>query len=135
MPIRSNVIARADATPYRFAAAAVLAVALDAAGDPLRTHVPLCPLHALTGLWCPLCGGLRAVHELTRGHLQPALHDNALLVLSLPVLVALWAQWTVRTRAGRAPRRWPRGTALAVIAALAAFTVLRNLAIGIALHP
>jgi len=135
MPTRPDAIARAEAAPYRLAAAAALAGAIDVVGNPSRTHVPLCPLHALTGLWCPLCGGLRAVHALSRGHIQSALHDNAMLVLALPVIVALWAQWAARTRTGRAPRRWPRGATLAVITALAAFTVLRNLAIGMALHP
>ena len=135
MPTRPDAIARAEAAPYRLAAAAALAGAIDVVGNPSRTHVPLCPLHALTGLWCPLCGGLRAVHALSRGHIQSALHDNAMLVLALPVIVALWAQWAARARTGRAPRRWPRGATLAVITALAAFTVLRNLAIGMALHP
>ncbi len=135
MPTRPDAIARAEAAPYRLAAAAALAGAIDVVGNPSRTHVPLCPLHALTGLWCPLCGGLRAVHALSRGHIQSALHDNAMLVLALPVIVALWAQWAARTRTGRAPRRWPRGATLAMITALAAFTVLRNLAIGMALHP
>jgi hypothetical protein len=135
MPTRPDAIARAEAAPYRLAAAVALAGAIDVVGDPSRTHVPLCPLHALTGLWCPLCGGLRAVHALSRGNVQSALHDNAMLVLALPVIVALWAQWAARTRTGGARRRWPRGVTLAVITALAAFTVLRNLAIGTALHP
>jgi hypothetical protein len=135
MPTRPDAIARVEAAPYRLAAAAALAGAIDVVGDPSRTHVPLCPLHALTGLWCPLCGGLRAVHALSRGNVQSALHDNAMLVLALPVIVALWAQWAARTRTGSAGRRWPRGATLAVITALAAFTVMRNLAIGTALHP
>ncbi len=135
MPTRPDAIARAEAARYRFAAAAALAGAIDVVGDPSRTHVPLCPLHALTGLWCPLCGGLRAVHALSRGSIQSALHDNAMLVLALPIIVALWAQWAARMRTGSARRRWPRGATLAVITALAAFTVLRNLAIGTALHP
>ena len=72
-----------------------------------------------------------------RVDIQSALHDNALLVFALPVMVALWAQWAARTRTlgARARRPWPRGATLAVITALAAFTVLRNLAIGTALHP
>ena len=135
MPTHPDAIARVEAAPYRLAAAAALAGAIDVVGNPSRTHVPLCPLHALTGLWCPLCGGLRAVHALSRGNIQSALHDNAMLVLALPLIVALWAQWAARMRTGSARRRWPRGATLAVITALAAFTVLRNLAIGTALHP
>ena len=41
----------------------------------------LAEFHAMTGLWCPGCGGLRAVHDLTHGHLVTALHENALVVL------------------------------------------------------
>ncbi len=135
MPPRPDLIARAEAAPYRFAAAAVLAGAIDAVGDPSSTHVPLCPLHALTGLWCPLCGGLRAVHALSRGHIREALHDNAMLVLALPIIVALWVRWAARARTGRPPRRWPHGATSVVIAALVVFTVVRNLVIGTALHP
>ena len=33
----------------------------------------LCPLHRLTGMWCPLCGGTRATRELIHGDLWGAL--------------------------------------------------------------
>jgi hypothetical protein len=88
--------------------------------------VPLCPLHAATGLYCPLCGGLRAVSALLRGHPAAALHDNALVLLGAPVLAAVW--WlSLRTGTGGGLRR-----AVLVAAALVAlaFTVLRNLPIG-----
>ena len=49
---------------------------------------PFCLFHKMTGLKCPGCGGLRAVHQLAHGHLAQAFHLNPLLVLSLPV--CLW---------------------------------------------
>ena len=51
---------------------------------------PECYLYRTTGLLCPGCGSLRALHQLLHGHLVPALRDNALLVASLPA-VAWWA--------------------------------------------
>jgi len=47
---------------------------------------PQCLLHQTTGLLCPGCGSLRAIHQLLHGHLLVAVHLNALLVLSTPVL-------------------------------------------------
>lgn len=47
---------------------------------------PTCWFHRLTGLDCPGCGGLRAVHQLLHLHFVAAFRDNALFVLSLPLL-------------------------------------------------
>ena len=46
--------------------------------------IPLCPFRALTGLHCPGCGILRALHQLLRGDLLAALGLNPLIILSLP---------------------------------------------------
>ena len=48
-------------------------------------YVP-CPFHALTGLYCPGCGSLRALHQLFHGHLAAAFGLNPLMILSLPFL-------------------------------------------------
>ena len=66
--------------------------------DP-ATHAfyPACPLHTLTGLDCPTCGGLRAAHLLLHGHLRDAFHMNPLLFFALPIL-ALLAIRPFRTR-------------------------------------
>jgi uncharacterized protein DUF2752 len=50
---------------------------------------PRCPLHTMTGLHCPGCGSLRALHSLLHGNLASALRSNALLVFSLPFLACL----------------------------------------------
>lgn len=47
-----------------------------------------CPVHALTGLHCPGCGGQRAVQELLEGDLLGALGQNALM-FTAPVFIAL----------------------------------------------
>jgi len=57
--------------------------------DPARhDFYPVCLFYKTTGLLCPGCGSLRALHQLLHGHLETALRFNALLVLSLPV--AAW---------------------------------------------
>ena len=45
-----------------------------------------CPFKTLTGLYCPGCGSLRALHQLLHGNLLSALRLNPLMVLSLPIL-------------------------------------------------
>ena len=45
---------------------------------------PRCLFNQTTGLLCPGCGSLRAMHHLLHGHLVAAVHLNALLVLSIP---------------------------------------------------
>lgn len=101
--------------------------------NPNSTHVPLCPLHAATGLWCPLCGATRASHALLHGQWTTALHDNLLFVLLLPLLLAAWWRWAGPTtdRARLLPR--PAFAGLVLLAAL--FGVLRNLPIGSWLAP
>lgn len=48
-------------------------------------YVP-CPFHKLTGLYCPGCGSLRAMHQLLRGNLHAAFGLNPLMLVSLPFL-------------------------------------------------
>src|SRR5439155_16338324 len=47
--------------------------------DPATTWwFPSCPLHALTGWLCPLCGSLRALHALLLGAPVVAFFQNPL---------------------------------------------------------
>jgi len=122
-------------SPYAAAALAGAALLADVALDPAHRHVPLCPFHALTGAWCPLCGGLRAADALVHLHLRAALHDNAVFVLALPLLALWWIDWTRRARAGRPPRTLGRVAVLAVVLLGAGFTIVRNLPFAAALRP
>jgi hypothetical protein len=47
---------------------------------------PVCIFHRSTGLLCPGCGSLRAMHQLLHGHVAAAMHFNVLLVFSLPMV-------------------------------------------------
>ena len=89
-----------------------------------------CPWLILTGTYCPGCGGLRAVNDLSRGDFVAAASSNLLFVGSLPLLLVLWARWfSDRWRGVRRvvdPRRSVLGASLLGVVALA-FWVLRNL--------
>ena len=122
--------ARRLASPLGTAALALVATAALHARDP---HVDgawgFCPV-ALVGLACPLCGGLRAVNDLTHLDVGAAASSNLLVLLALPVVVVLWGR--------RVAACWRGGAAMAPVAppvwawwALAgmagAFTLARNL--------
>lgn len=65
------------------------------------TLYPTCPFLWFTGCYCPGCGSLRAVHQLTRGHLAAALGLNPLMVLSVPFLGYSLASQAARAITGR----------------------------------
>ena len=49
-----------------------------------------CPVHAMTGIYCPGCGGQRAVQEIFQGDVIGAFGQNGLMFL-LPALL-VWAK-------------------------------------------
>lgn len=101
------------------AAAAFVVVGVLFAVDPAATHLfPPCPLHELTGLYCPGCGSTRALHCLVRGNLSGALAYNPLMVVSIPVLT-FYVVYQSRIR-----RPWMSWAALVIVVA---FGVARNL--------
>ena len=97
--------------------------------DPRQVAVPLCVFHQVTGLHCPGCGATRATHDLLHGRLLSALQQNALWILSLPLVLYAVASEARRAVWGRTLRgdliRNPRFFALIVALALV-FAVLRN---------
>ena len=65
--------------------------------DPARVPIyPVCLFHRVTGLDCPGCGSLRALHELFHGNFAAALRFNAFLILSLPVFAWLGFRFVAR---------------------------------------
>lgn len=115
------------------ASAALAALAALYLIDPNSTRVPLCPLHAFTGLWCPFCGSTRAAHSLLHGDFGAALHDNVLFVCAIPVvtLVVLY-----RAASGRPLRHpLPPVSRWTLLGLATVFMVLRNLPAGSWLAP
>ncbi len=97
--------------------------------------MPLCPLHAMTGLNCPFCGSLRAIYSLAHGQLTTALHDNLILVAALPLMLGFWIDRLLAERGGRPERRLPGPVVAVGVVVVIAFGVIRNLPIGRALSP
>ena len=97
-----------------------------------------CPWLLLTGTYCPACGSLRAVNDLTRGDVVAAASSNLVLVGSVPVFAVWWLRSLVDGWRGTERRRPPRGqpvlVALAAAVALV-FAVLRNTPAGAWLAP
>src|SRR5437899_12763440 len=62
--------------------------------DPSQhAFYPRCVLHQTTGLLCPGCGGLRAMHQLLHGHIAAAFSLNPFLVISAPILLLFCARY------------------------------------------
>jgi hypothetical protein len=115
--------------PVVVGAIAVVGTGVLAVLDPSARDVPLCPLKAITGLDCPFCGSLRAVHALA--HLDPAraLDHNVVFTLSVPFLVIGWIGWLAVSRGWTRPAWWRFEPPVPLLAgvALLAFAVARNL--------
>ena len=123
--------------PLATLAVAAAATAYVGAVDPNEAgHYPSCPFLSLTGLYCPGCGALRAVHALAHGDLVTALDRNVLAVAGVALLAAIWVGRVVRAWRGVARRRvaapWLIWSLLVLVLA---FTVVRNLPAGALLAP
>ncbi|MFG1805795.1 DUF2752 domain-containing protein [Streptomyces sp. NPDC049040] len=90
--------------------------------------LPRCPFNWATGLLCPVCGATRMAYDLLHADPVRAFHDNGLLLLCTPFLLAVAGRWAV---AGLRGRRWRpvlgARASYAVGAVLVAWAVLRNL--------
>lgn len=89
---------------------------------------PVCHFYSLTGLHCPGCGSLRALHELLHGNLVEATRLNALLLLCLAGLAFLAVRFVLARARGRRATFSVRAVWLwTFLGVAAAFSVLRNL--------
>ena len=70
---------------------AIAVLALLCFFDPSTSAIfPPCPTNALTSLYCPGCGTLRAMHALLHGDVKEALSQNILAVIFIPILPAIY---------------------------------------------
>ncbi|HEX8245696.1 MAG TPA: DUF2752 domain-containing protein [Longimicrobium sp.] len=133
-------VARGVPSPFPAARTAAVALGTTAAAaacavlyrfDPLAVRFyPRCLLYLSTGIYCPGCGALRAMHALLHGRVVAALGYNALLVTLLPFLgYAITAQafeaWAGRPVLPTVPLSGRM--ARAVLWVFILFTVLRNI--------
>ena len=129
---------RSVLAPLGVAAATGAVLAVVGTIDPNQPgNYPTCPFLWATGLYCPGCGTLRALHALA--HLDPmaAADLNPLVLAMAPFLLVWWGRWLARSWQGR-----PRRTTLAHPAYLWAFLglvlvywLVRNLPFGAFLAP
>lgn len=132
------VVTRMEAPARRLAApagAAALGAAATGAiwlGDPTAPGglpLPPCPTHALFGLLCPGCGGMRMVYSLLHADVAAAVHYNALALAAMPLVALAWLAWTWGRWRGRDTLSWVRRRwiTMSVLGVLAGWTVARNL--------
>jgi hypothetical protein len=125
--------------PALTGAGLLAAVALLHVRDP---HAPgsyaYCPVNFLTGLHCPGCGGLRALNDLSHGHVADALSSNLLVAgLVLPLAIVLWLGWARSRWDGRAyaPRLLAGPVVWSALVLVLVFGLVRNLPFGSWLAP
>jgi hypothetical protein len=135
--LRSGIPTRSWAHPAAVATVTIAAIGYLALVDPNQPgHYPVCPFHAVTGLWCPGCGGLRAMHALAHGDLAAAIGFNVVAVALVPVAGYAGLRWMAR-RLGRKPRpvRLPQPALWTLGAVVLIFGIVRNLPFGAAFAP
>ncbi len=101
--------------------------------DPRQPGLyPVCPFFGLTGCYCPGCGTLRSLHQLMHGNFIAAAGYNPYAMLALPVAAYSFATGALRAYGLPAPPRLfvPAGWIWALLAAILAFWLLRNLPFG-----
>ncbi|MEW6303985.1 MAG: DUF2752 domain-containing protein [Verrucomicrobiota bacterium] len=126
----TTTIQRARWKLLALCAAGLGAAAVLYAFEPTRhAFYPQCVLHRATGLACPGCGCLRALHQLSHGNVPGAFAHNPLLVVLLPVLGWLAVRGWLAEALGRQPPHAPMHPAWgwALFATTVVFAVARNL--------
>jgi len=93
---------------------------------------PPCFFHKLTGLYCPGCGTLRALHKLLHGQFLAALGLNPLLILLLPFVVyALLSYGMVAVRGRPLPGKFiPALWIRILLVIIIVFWILRNIPVS-----
>ena len=96
--------------------------------NPARhSTYPFCIFHWITGLQCPGCGGLRAMHHLLHGEVALAFRFNPMLMTAGPVAGA-YALWRLQRKPrGRVSARAQGWFLWAMLGALLLFWIARNL--------
>lgn len=89
-----------------------------------------CLIHETTGLYCPGCGGIRAMDALLSLDFYQALRYNALIFVVPPVIVLLIAYALFNKNRDSIQGKWQKmfmvlGILLAIL--LAAYTIARNI--------
>jgi hypothetical protein len=87
---------------------------------------PVCYFNLMTGLYCPGCGAMRAMHQLLHGNVVEAARLNLLLLITLAALAWSGVRFAVNRRHGQ-PWRIPPSWVWGYLALSTVFALLRNL--------
>ena len=68
-----------------------------AAGQISIGYALPCPFHSLTGLWCPGCGGQRALFLLLQGDVVASFRSNIFLIPIIVFLFYWYVDWVEQT--------------------------------------
>jgi uncharacterized protein DUF2752 len=120
---------RLRAAAFVVAAMSVLGLLYLLFNPSTSSTFPTCPFLALTGCSCPGCGSLRALHQLTRGHLLITLGLNPFMVLSLPFIGYFFVSCAMLAFVGRPLRTFfVRPVVIwALLGTILFYWVLRNI--------
>ncbi|MDZ7963042.1 MAG: DUF2752 domain-containing protein [Aulosira sp. DedQUE10] len=90
---------------------------------------PPSPFRALTGLYCPGCGTLRALHQLLHGHILKAFNLNPLMMLAMPYLLYSYVSYSAPVILGeKIPQVFIKPTWIwLVLKIILGYWVLRNI--------
>jgi len=123
---RTSPRSRAALNVLAVLAAAAFLYAVSPAQLPGWVH---CPFHALTGLYCPGCGTLRALHELLHARILSAVELNPLTMFLLPFLAyPLLSNVMLAVRGRRLPHvTLPPAVGWLLVVVVLLFWVLRNI--------
>ncbi len=119
------------------AAAALLFPVYVRLAEGISAGLPTCFLHDFLFLYCPLCGGTRAVSALLRFDFPAALRYNAFVVALIAAALIYDAVALVRLLRGK-ERLWrvPGWLWIAAVAVMVVFGIVRNvLMIGWGIDP
>jgi len=95
----------------------------------VRPFLPKCLLHETTGLYCPGCGGTRAVFALSKGHWAEAFHNNLFWPVTLPLLAFVWLNLGIYALKGKSLKVPYQNTraAVAIAVLIILYGVVRNI--------
>jgi len=98
--------------------------------DPAESKVfPPCAFKTLTGLYCPGCGSLRAVHQVLHGHFLAAIRLNPLMVIFVCATVLIFIGLRLKGKNARRLRRVLSGASIGwvVLVVIVAYWFCRNI--------
>jgi len=104
-------------------------LALSGAAVAVHAVFPFeCPFRALTGWYCPVCGGTRAIESVVHLHFLTAARDNTAVLIFGMLIVANLVPGVSATRLGRQLTRLVQiESALVWVGLFVSWTVIRNL--------